>query len=72
MTDTQQDFEFAARATLDGNRDEASTAEIVVRRLIDEGFSQGHLDVCDELIADDIVEHACGFAHDQRRRVPSR
>ena len=57
MTDTQQDFEFAARATLDGDRDEASTPEIVVRRLIDEGFSQGHLDVCDELIADDIVEH---------------
>jgi predicted ester cyclase len=34
-----------------------STAEVVVRRLIDEGFSQGRLDVCDELVAADIVEH---------------
>lgn len=32
-------------------------AELVVRRLIDEGFSQGRLDVCDELIAAGIVEH---------------
>jgi predicted ester cyclase len=31
--------------------------EHVVRRLIDEGFSQGRLAVADELIADDIVEH---------------
>jgi predicted ester cyclase len=42
---------------VDGNRDGPSTPEVVVRRLIDEGFSQGHLEVCDELIADEIVEH---------------
>jgi len=57
MIDTQQDSGFAARGRLDGNRDGPLTAEFVVRRLIDEGFSQGHLDVCDELIADEIVEH---------------
>jgi predicted ester cyclase len=34
-----------------------STAEAVVRRLIDGGFSQGRLEVCDELVAADIVEH---------------
>jgi predicted ester cyclase len=32
-------------------------AEHVVRRLIDEGFSQGRLEVADELIADELVEH---------------
>lgn len=42
---------------MDDNRAEAFSAEFVVRRLIDEGFSQGNLDVCDELIADEIVEH---------------
>ena len=57
MTDGQQDSGFAPTGTLDGNRDGPSTAELVVRRLIDEGFSQGHVDVCDELIADEIVEH---------------
>lgn len=57
MTDTQQDSVFASRGTLDGSRGGPSTAEVVVRRLIDEGFSQGRLDVCDELIADEIVEH---------------
>jgi predicted ester cyclase len=31
--------------------------EVVARRLIDEGFSQGLLEVADELIADDLVEH---------------
>ena len=31
--------------------------EHVVRRLIDEGFSSGRLEVCDELVADEIVEH---------------
>jgi steroid delta-isomerase-like uncharacterized protein len=36
---------------------EVTSAEVVVRRLIDEGFSQGRLDVCDELVADDTVEH---------------
>lgn len=57
MTDTQHGSGFTARGTLDGNRDEALTAALVVRRLIDEGFSKGDLDVCDELIADEIVEH---------------
>jgi len=32
-------------------------AAIVARRLLDDAFSRGNLDVCDELIADDIVEH---------------
>jgi predicted ester cyclase len=32
-------------------------AEHVVRRLIGEGFSEGRLEVCDELIADGLVEH---------------
>lgn len=31
--------------------------ETVVRRLIEDGFNQGNLDVCDELSADDLVEH---------------
>ncbi len=31
--------------------------ETVLRRLIDEGFSGGNLDVADELVADDVVEH---------------
>ena len=57
MTDRQQDSAFAARGTLDANPDGPLDTEAVVRRLIDEGFSQGHLDVCDELIADEIVEH---------------
>ena len=57
MTDTHQDSGFAARGTLDRNRDVSLTPELVVRRLINEGFSQGHLDVCDEIIADEIVEH---------------
>ena len=57
MTYTQQHSGFAARETLNGDHDGPLTAEAVVRRLIDEAFSQGHLDVCDELIADDIVEH---------------
>ena len=57
MTDRQHNSELAATMTLDGSLDEASLAERVVRRLIDESFSQGHLGACDELIADDIVEH---------------
>ena len=57
MTDVQHDSGFAATGTLNGNGDRAATAELVARRLIDEGFSQGNLDVCDELIADEIVEH---------------
>jgi hypothetical protein len=47
MSGTQQDPGVAERGTLDGNRDGALIAELVVRRLIDEGFSQGNLDVCD-------------------------
>jgi steroid delta-isomerase-like uncharacterized protein len=35
----------------------AATAEAVVRRLIEEGFSQGRLAVADELIAPDVIEH---------------
>lgn len=57
MTYTRQDSGFAARGTVHRDRDEPLTPELVARRLIDEGFSQGHLDVCDELIADEIVEH---------------
>ena len=57
MTEVQQDSGLAARGTLGGNRDGPLNAEVVVRRLIEEGFSQGQLDVCDELIADEIVEH---------------
>jgi len=33
------------------------TAEAVVRRLIDEGFNDANLDVCDEVIAPSLVEH---------------
>ena len=57
MTYTRRDSGFAARGTVNRDRDEPLTPELVARRLIDEGFSQGHLDVCDELIADEIVEH---------------
>jgi predicted ester cyclase len=34
-----------------------SDPESVVRRLIEEGFNQGRLEVCDELTAPDLVEH---------------
>lgn len=34
-----------------------SDAEAIVRRLIDEGFNQGQLDVADELHGPDFVEH---------------
>ena len=34
-----------------------TSPEQVVRRLIEEGFNQGRLDVADELTAPDIVEH---------------
>ena len=57
MTDTQQKSGLAARTALNGKHDAPSTPEIVARRLIDEGFSKGHLDVCDELIACEIMEH---------------
>ncbi len=35
----------------------ATAPEALVRRLIEEGFNQGNLDVADELIAPDMVEH---------------
>ena len=38
-------------------RNRESTPEAVVRRLIDEGFSQARLEVCDELISNEMVEH---------------
>ena len=31
--------------------------EVIVRRLIEEGFNQGNLDVADELASPDLVEH---------------
>ncbi|MFN8518650.1 MAG: ester cyclase [Chloroflexota bacterium] len=34
----------------------------IVRRLIEEGFSRGDLDVCDALVAADGVEHQRGLA----------
>ena len=39
-------------------RDQAEVeAERIVRRLIDEVFSEGRLEVADELIADEMIEH---------------
>ena len=35
----------------------ARSAEVLVRRLIEEGFNEGNLDVADELISPDFVEH---------------
>lgn len=35
----------------------ARDPETVARRLIEEGFNQGRLEVCGELVADDFVEH---------------
>jgi hypothetical protein len=34
-----------------------STPEAVVRRLIEQGFNKGDLDVADELTSPDLVEH---------------
>jgi steroid delta-isomerase-like uncharacterized protein len=34
-----------------------SAPEVVLRRLIEEGFSEGRLEVADELVSDDCVEH---------------
>jgi predicted ester cyclase len=34
-----------------------STPELLVRRLIEEGFNEGNVGVADELIADEIAEH---------------
>jgi predicted ester cyclase len=56
MTDTLHSG-IATRATPDVVGDTPFAAGTVARRLIDEGFSRGRLEVCDELIADDIVEH---------------
>ena len=57
MTDTHHVVAFTSSGTPNGDRDGTSTPEHVVRRLIDEAFSQGRLNVCDELIADDLFEH---------------
>jgi predicted ester cyclase len=57
MTHTQLKSHFVARGTLDGRRDGPLDAELVVRRLIDEAFSQGRLDVCDEVISEEMAEH---------------
>jgi predicted ester cyclase len=57
MTDTELDSASSVSGISNGHPDGPWNAELVARRLIDEGFTQGHLDVCDELIADDIVEH---------------
>jgi steroid delta-isomerase-like uncharacterized protein len=35
----------------------SASAETVVRRLIEEGFNDGRLEVADELVADDFIEH---------------
>ena len=35
----------------------SKTPEALVRRLIEEGFNEGNLDVADELISPDLVEH---------------
>jgi predicted ester cyclase len=35
----------------------ARDAETVVRKLIEEGFNQGNLAVCEELVDDSLVEH---------------
>jgi predicted ester cyclase len=35
----------------------ASDPEAVIRRLIDEGFTGGRLEIADELVADHVVEH---------------
>jgi predicted ester cyclase len=42
---------------MESSMDFAVDPEHVVRRLIDEGFSNGRLEVCDELVADESVEH---------------
>jgi len=42
----------------DGESNEPTPpAEAIVRRLIDEGFSRGCLEVADALVADDLTEH---------------
>lgn len=34
-----------------------SDPETVLRRLLQEGFCEGHLEVCDELVAEHVIEH---------------
>jgi predicted ester cyclase len=55
MTATRQSSSIQSPDSNHGEN--PTTAEVVVRRLIDEGFSEGRLGICDELIADDMVEH---------------
>jgi len=58
MRDHRRATETASTPTFDGQDDgEPAAPEEVVRRLIDEAFSEGRLEVCDELIADLLVEH---------------
>jgi predicted ester cyclase len=40
-----------------GSNQEPTSSEVIVRRLIDEGFSLGRLEVADELIAGELAEH---------------
>jgi len=58
MNQPRPSAESASARSLDrAQRAPAATPESVVRRLIDEAFSAGRLHVCDELIADELVEH---------------
>lgn len=40
-----------------GSSSPYASPETVVRRLIDEGFSRGRLEIVDELVSSDVVEH---------------
>src|SRR5450755_748782 len=40
-----------------GSHPQQTSPEAIVRRLIEEGFTLGRLEVADELIADDLAEH---------------
>ena len=42
----------------------ASTNESIYRRIIEEGFNQGKLEIADELVAPNAVEHQRGGAGD--------
>lgn len=46
------------RQDIESGHDSGLTSpEVVVRRLIGEGFTLGRLEVADELIADELAEH---------------
>ncbi len=59
---TQLNSELPLSGLLGAKRKGPSIPEVVARRLIDDGFSGGRLDVCDELIAEDMIEHPAGAA----------